>query len=124
MSPRQWQTDQSQSAFVPSRATTDNILISNEILHILIWKNKANKGFAALKVDMAEAYGRVEWGFPKYVMQRMGFHAEWIQLILTSITTMQLNVLYGGKEIGPIIPPRGLKQGDPLSPYLVNKYPP
>ena len=41
-----------------------------------------------------------------------------MNLIMLCISTVQYNMLRNGKEVGPIIPSRGLRQGDSLSPYL------
>ena len=58
--------------------------------------------------------------FLKCVMRRLGFQAEWIELIMTCIITVSFKILCGGKEIGPIIPQRSLMQKgiDPLFLYL------
>ena len=48
----------------------------------------------------------------------MGFHEKWVNLIMECISTVQVKILHEGKELDPIIPQRGLRQGDPLSPYL------
>jgi hypothetical protein len=107
-----------QSAFVAGRHITDNILVAYETMHTMSSVLKGKGGFMALKLDMSKAYDRVEWTFLEGVMRRMGFEGSWIRLIMNCITSVSYSVLLNGDPYGYILPTRGIRQGDPISPYL------
>lgn len=76
-----------QSAFIPNRFITDNIIIGCECLHkIRLNKGKKN-GLVALKLDISKAYDRVEWSFLEHAMYQSGFSKTWIDLIMNCIST-------------------------------------
>ena len=109
---------ETQSAFVPGRLISDNVLIAFETLHHIHNQRTGKHGSMALKLDMSKAYDRVEWEFLRQVMIKMGFHSQWVSLIMECITTVFYSLLINGEPTRHITLSRGLRQGDPISPYL------
>lgn len=55
--------DETQSAFIPGRLITDNVLVASEVIHYLNRKREGSVAWCALKLDMAKAYDKMEWNF-------------------------------------------------------------
>jgi hypothetical protein len=62
-----------QSAFQEGRSILDNALIAIEVVHALKRKTRGRKGSLALKIDISKAYDRVDWGFLRGMLERLGF---------------------------------------------------
>uniref|UniRef100_A0A2N9EZP9 Reverse transcriptase domain-containing protein n=1 Tax=Fagus sylvatica TaxID=28930 RepID=A0A2N9EZP9_FAGSY len=106
-----------QSAFIPGRWITENQLIVQEILHSFK-KRKVKGDFVALKLDLQKAYDRVNWVFLFTVLKKFGFSPQFIGWIMECISTVSFSVLVNGGKTKHFLPSWGLRQGDPLSPYL------
>ena len=109
---------ETQSAFTAGRLITDNILISFELLHHMKTSCLRKKGFMALKLDMSKAYDQVEWVFLKNILLRLGFQHSWVNLIMECVMKVSYSILVNGEPKGMVYLIRGIRQGDPFSPYL------
>lgn len=107
-----------QSAFIPGRQIHDNVIVAHEVFHFLKKKKSGKKGYVAIKLDLNKAYDRLCWDFLFAVLKKMGFNETWIGWIKECASTVKYSINANGEQVCNIIPNRGLRQGDPLSPYL------
>lgn len=71
----------------------------------------------AIKVDLEKAYNKIEWSFIRKVLINANFPHNMVNLIMGCMSSVSTSILFNG-GIEPILPLEGIKQGDPLSPYL------
>ena len=107
-----------QTAFIRGRSITNNFLIAHEIFDSLGKKKGRKNCFGALKIDMSKAYNRVDWKFLKAVLVAMNFSPRWIGWVMECVSTVQYTLLVNGSMTQTFNPSKGLRQGDPMSPYL------
>lgn len=71
-----------------------------------------------IKLGLHKAYDSLDWGFLKNTLEDFGFPESLIRLIMFSLKESSITVLWNGEKQAPFKPARGLRQGDPLAPYL------
>ncbi|KAG6488356.1 hypothetical protein ZIOFF_049599 [Zingiber officinale] len=105
-----------QSGFVPGRLISDNILMAQELDHKLNYHIRG--GNLILKLDMTKSYDRVQWGVLFRVMAAFGFSESVIAFIRRCVTSSWFSILVNGQLSSFFRSQRGLRQGDPISPFL------
>ena len=106
-----------QGAFVPGRRGVDNTIIVQELIHTM-GKTKGRGGYMALKIDLEKAYDKLEWSFIRDMLIYFNLPRNLIELIMSCISSVTTSLLFNGGALGPFLPTRGIRQGDPLSPYI------
>ena len=81
-------------------------------------KMRGRKGFFAIKIYLEKAHDRLNWNFITTNLEQTGIKDSFIKLIMECITSTSLNAIWNGCKTEFFKPSRGVRQGDPLSPYI------
>lgn len=71
-----------------------------------------------IKIDLQKAYDSIEWPFLKLMLDALGFPYRFSHWIMTCLTSVAYVITINGEVLEPFVAKRGIRQGDPISPYL------
>ena len=101
--------------YVEGRQILDGIILTHEVIHSL--KSDKKPGML-LKIDLSKAFDKLCWRYIQHILSAFGFDQMWIRWIMSLISTPLYSILINGIPSTPFSPSRGIRQGDPLSPFI------
>ncbi|KAI3749677.1 hypothetical protein L2E82_20293 [Cichorium intybus] len=104
-----------QSAYVVGRNILDGPLIVNEVC---TWAKNTDRKVLLFKVDFDKAFDSVNWGYLDSMLMQMGFGSKWRSWIRSCLSSSRSAVVVNGCPIDEFNVSKGVRQGDPLSPFL------
>eukprot|EP00253_Pinus_taeda_P022996 PITA_22996 len=104
-----------QTGFVEGRQILDGLVVTQEMIHSL--NQKKQRGMM-IKLDISKAYDHLSWRYLRMVLEAFGFKKRWIEWVYSMISTLIFSILVNGIPSNTFNATRGIRQGDPISPFL------
>jgi len=105
-----------QGAFVPKRSIVENILLAQEL--VCNYHRTVGKARCTLKIDLMKAYDSLNWDYVLHCLGCVGAPIVYVNWVKECITSPRFTLALNGTLVGYFKGRKGLRQGDPLFPYL------
>lgn len=105
-----------QGAFAQGRLIMSNVLICQDITKG--YNRSEGQPKCLIKIDLRKAYDSLAWKFIEQVLQSLNFPAQFIYGLMLCVSTAQYSIVLNGTSFGYFKGGRGIRQGDPISPYI------
>jgi hypothetical protein len=111
---------ETQSAFIPGRLITDNVVIAFKSFHKIQRSKNSRDTHCTYKLDLSKAYDRVDWGgLVEKTLEKLGFCDRWIHWVMSCIRSVRFVVRINGHTHEVFSPTRGSDKGS-AKPLLVS----
>lgn len=104
-----------QTGYVEGRQILDSIFLAHEVIHLL---HSTKTPGMLLKLDLSKAFDKISWDYLRSTLLAFGFDPTWVSWIVNLTSSALFSILINGVPSSPFSLTRGIRQGDPLSPFL------
>jgi hypothetical protein len=104
-----------QDGYVEGRKIMNSVILANEVVSSL--KTTKTPGML-IKLDLSKAFDRASWQYLRAILESFGFEHDWVNWILNLTSSTFFSILINEVPLRPFSTSRGIRQGDPLSPFL------